>query len=249
MNVEYYKWYSHALGREMELKLYGHGGKPVLVFPSSGGRFHDFEDRGMIDACASFIDSGEIRMLAVDSYDHQSWLNQEIPPRERAARHEAYEQYILREVIPFCQNHTRWFSPVITTGCSMGAYHAANFFFRHPRSIDTVIALSGLYGPYHLLGDYMDEVLYHYFPLLYLPGLNDSNYLEQYRKSKIILCVGQGDWEKCDQYDCIGETRALKDILWSKNVPCWADFWGEDVHHEWDWWRKQLPYFLEHLDL
>ena len=30
MQMHYEKWYSPALGREMEIKVYGRGGKPVL---------------------------------------------------------------------------------------------------------------------------------------------------------------------------------------------------------------------------
>jgi len=26
-----------------------------------------------------------------------------------------------------------------------------------------------------------------------------------------------------------------------------VDFWGHDVAHDWDWWYKQVPYFLPHL--
>ena len=26
-----------------------------------------------------------------------------------------------------------------------------------------------------------------------------------------------------------------------------APYWGFDVAHDWDWWQKQLPYFLNHL--
>ena len=47
MKTAYYKEYSHNLGRDMEFKVYGHGGKPMLVFPCQDGRFFDFEDRGM----------------------------------------------------------------------------------------------------------------------------------------------------------------------------------------------------------
>ena len=39
MNTEYYKEYSQALHRDMEFKVYGHGGRPVLAFPSQSGRF------------------------------------------------------------------------------------------------------------------------------------------------------------------------------------------------------------------
>ena len=41
MRVEYHKEYSGNLGREMEFKVYGHGGKPVLAVPCQNGRFYD----------------------------------------------------------------------------------------------------------------------------------------------------------------------------------------------------------------
>ncbi|MFW5855372.1 MAG: esterase family protein [Thermodesulfobacteriota bacterium] len=248
MNIEYHKWYSSQLNQDMELKVYGRQGKPVIVFPSSGGRFFDYEDNGMVAACGPFIDSGKFILFAVDSVDHQSWLNQDIYPQERVLRHEAYERYILHEVVPFIFHHVHRFDKIMTTGCSMGAYHAANFLFRHPETFDSVIALSGLYGPDYLFDGYRDDRIYYHFPLLYLPGLHSHDHLEALRRCRIILCVGQGPWETCDQYDCIGETRALKQILQSKDIPCWADFWGHDVEHDWSWWRVQMPYFLGRLD-
>jgi esterase/lipase superfamily enzyme len=93
----------------------------------------------------------------------------------------------------------------------------------------------------------MDERLYFYFPLTYLPALNDSWFIDNFRQSRIIVCVGQGPWERCADYDCIGDTRALKHILDSKHIPCRADFWGEDVNHDWVWWRVQMPYFLHKI--
>src|ERR1700689_950968 len=48
MNREYHKWYSPALQREMELLVFGHAGVPMIVFPTSMGRFFDYEDRNMI---------------------------------------------------------------------------------------------------------------------------------------------------------------------------------------------------------
>ena len=48
MKREYHKWSSPALGRDMEMLVFGHAGMPVMVFPSSCGRFFEFEDRGMV---------------------------------------------------------------------------------------------------------------------------------------------------------------------------------------------------------
>ena len=57
MKIEYRQFYSSNLGREMAFKVYGYGGKPVIVFPSSGGRFYEYEDFQMIDAVKDFINT------------------------------------------------------------------------------------------------------------------------------------------------------------------------------------------------
>src|SRR5579871_6863929 len=49
VNREYHRWYSPALNRDMELLVFGHGGAGVLVFPTSMGRFYQYEDFGMVD--------------------------------------------------------------------------------------------------------------------------------------------------------------------------------------------------------
>jgi esterase/lipase superfamily enzyme len=127
----------------------------------------------------------------------------------------------------------------------MGAYHAGNFFFRHPDIFDTVIAISGLFQLQMFIGDYVDENVYMNSPLYYLPNLNDAWYLEQYRVSRIIVCVGQGAWED----PMIADANSLRAILESKNIPHWIDYWGNEVNHDWPWWRMMLPYFLSKLDL
>jgi len=43
----YYKEWSTVLGREMEFKVYGHAGVPVLALPARGGRFYDWENNGI----------------------------------------------------------------------------------------------------------------------------------------------------------------------------------------------------------
>jgi esterase/lipase superfamily enzyme len=246
MNIEYHKWWSPSLGQDMELKVYGFFGKPMLVFPAQGGRFYEFEDFKMVDAVAGFIETGQIKIITVDSVDNQSWANQNAHPADRGRRHASYDRYIIDEVIPFIRQNSGGYSgKMITTGCSMGAYHAANFFFRHPDVFDTVISLSGLYHLRDFVGDYMDAEVYFNSPLAYLPGLSDPWFLDQYCQSQIIICVGQGAWEDA----MLADTLALQYILESKKIPCWIDIWGTDVNHDWPWWRKMMPYYLAHLKL
>ena len=243
MHTEYHKWWSPNLGQDMELKVYGHAGRAILVFPSQGGRFHEYEDFGMIEACRGAIDAGKVRFFAVDSVDYQSWVNWGAHPADRARRHEDYDRYIVQEVVPLIRGYGC--DRALTTGCSMGAYHSVNFFFRHPDCFDGCIALSGLFRLNHFIGDYMDNTVYFNTPLAYLPNMNDPWFLDQYRHSQIIICVGQGAWEDGMRVD----TAELRRILADKGVPAWIDFWGHDVNHDWPWWRVQMPYFLRQLGL
>lgn len=245
MHVECHKWRSSNLDKDMELRIYGYAGKPLIIFPCAGGRFYESEDFGMVEALRRFIDAGKLRLYAVDSVDSESWLARWLWPGDRAWRHEQYDRYLVKEVIPFIREFSDYRQKFMVTGSSMGGYHAANFFFRHPDIFDTVIAMSGLYGPDYFVGDYNDKHVYYNFPLLYLPHLKDNWYLDQYRKSVIIVCVGQGAWEDLH----VAETQALEGVLKSLDVPAWVDYWGHDVTHDWLWWKKQLPYFLNKLEL
>ncbi len=244
MNVEYHKWWSTHLSQDMELKVYGHAGKPVLVFPTQSGRFYEYEDFGMVDACRGYLEDGKIQLFTVDSIDNQSWVNSTIHPADRARRHEDYDRYITNEVIPFIQQRSSWKGKTLTTGCSMGAYHAPNFFFRHPDVFDGVIALSGILRLNLFIGDYMDETVYYNSPLDYLQNMSDEAYLSLYRQSVIVICSGQGAWEG----PMLSDARELKGILETKKVPCWVDIWGYDVNHDWPWWRQMMPYFLSKLE-
>ena len=246
MKIEYHKWFSPSLGHDMELKVYGWYGKPMLVFPAQGGRFYEYEDFKMIDAISDYIEAGKIKVYTVDSIDNQSWANYGIHPADRARRHEDYDRYITKEVAPFiidnCASTSQRF---IVTGVSMGAYHAGNFFFRHPDIFDTLIAISGLFQLRIFIGDYSDDNVYFNSPLYYLPNIDDPWYLDQYRNSRIIVGVGQGSWED----DMLADARELQRILSEKNIPHWVDYWGHDVNHDWPWWRQMMPYFLQKLNL
>ena len=69
MQTYYTKWYSPSVGRDMEIKVYGHGGRPVLFIPCQDGRFYDFENYKMTDAWAPWIESGQCTVFAIDTLD------------------------------------------------------------------------------------------------------------------------------------------------------------------------------------
>ena len=132
----------------------------------------------------------------------------------------------------------------MATGCSMGGVHAGNFFFRRPDLFDTMLSMSGLFNAQYFFHDYMDDLVYANSPVHFLSNMPwDHPWKEMYRQSRIIMCVGQGPWED----DLLWGTRELDAVLTRQDIPHWADYWGFDVAHDWNWWQKQFPYFLGHL--
>jgi esterase/lipase superfamily enzyme len=228
----------------MELREFGDRGQPLLAFPSQDGHVGDFEGFGMIHACAPLIEAGRVRFFVVDGNDWESWTNLGVSAADRARRHLDYDRYVMEEVVPFARarsgRETLW-----TTGCSMGAFHAANFFFRRPDVFDGVIGISGLYDVSPFVGDFCNDDVYFNSPLRYLERLEEPRYLERFRRASITFLAGQGAYEE----DCLRDTRALERILVAKAVPAWFDYWGQDVNHDWPWWRKMLPYALERRGL
>lgn len=73
MQTYYTKWYSPSVGREMEIKVYGHAGRPVLFIPCQDGRFFDFENYRMTDAWAPWIESGQCMVFSIDTLDKETY--------------------------------------------------------------------------------------------------------------------------------------------------------------------------------
>ena len=248
METQYFKHYSPALGRDMECKIYGHAGRPVLFIPCQDGRFYDFENYKMTDVWGPWIESGQVMVIAIDTIDLETWSNKQGDPGWRSYRHEQWIQYITDEVVPFIRNvandRNGWsgYPGVMVFGCSLGATHAANLYFRRPDLFDRLLALSGIYTADYGFDGYMDERVYNNSPVHYLANMSaDHPYISLYNSKKAVICVGQGAWE-------IPETTCqLKDIFDNKGINVWVDFWGHDCKHDWDWWYKQVVYYLPHL--
>lgn len=246
MKVEYYKEFSHELNRELEFKVYGHAGKPCLVFPAQDGRFYDFENFGMIDAIKDYIEAGRIQCFCCDSIDQETWSFEAGNPRQRMEQHERYVHYIIDELVPrifeINANGSKSAQLIMTTGCSLGAFHALNFFLRRPDLFDKVIALSGIYHADFFFKEYHDELTYLNSPSDYLPNMpEDHPYMELYRRSEIVLCCGRGAWEQ----EMEASLHQMEMVFQDKKIDLWADYWGYDVSHDWYWWKKQLDYFLQ----
>jgi esterase/lipase superfamily enzyme len=232
MNREYHKWYSPSLGRDMELLVFGHAGLPVIVFPTSMGRFFDYENRNMISIIGDQYERGQIQAFCVDSVDAESWYNKSIHPAQRAARHEQYDHYLVNEVVPFVRSRNSS-SELTVTGCSFGGYHSANFALKHPQIVTEFISMGGAFDIHQFLDGYYDDNCYFNCPPDFLPNLNDP----AVNRMNIVLAAGEYDI-------CRAENERLSGIFASKNIAHTLDIWGDGAGHDWPWWQAMVVKFL-----
>ena len=245
MEIRYEKHYSSFLNREMEFKIYGHAGKPVLFIPCQGGRFFDFENFGMVNAWSKWIEEGRCTVYSCDCIDNEAWAATGIDNRRRIQNHENWYHYIVDELVPTIRHlsglRNGYDEKILTFGCSMGAMHAANLFFRRPDLFDGVFAISGLYDSNMFFGDYMDELVYNNSPVHYLANMPANHpYIKMYNLSRILIVVGQGDWEE----PLLGSTRWLDTVMAQKGIRSRFEYWGYDVSHDWPWWFKMVDTYL-----
>ena len=248
MEVQYFKRYSYNLNRDMEFKVYGHAGRPVLYIPCQDGRFFDFENFNMTDTWAPWIESGQVMVFSIETMDKETWSNKSADPRWRAERHEQWMRYITDEMVPFMRDMVNlrngWtgYPGIMVFGCSLGATHATNLFYRRPDLFDRLLALSGIYTASYGFDGYMDDIVYNNSPVDYLKNMPyDHPYIHLYNLKKSVICVGKGAWE------IPSSTGQLDDILREKNINTWVDYWGYDCSHDWYWWHKQVAYFVPYL--
>jgi len=157
MNREYHKWWSPRLGRDMELLVFGHAGVPTVVFPTSQGRFYEFEDRGLVGAIAHKIDNGEVQLYCLDSVDSESWYNRGVGPDWRIARHVQYESYVMDEVLPLVRQKN-WSPHLASLGCSFGGFHAMNIALRHPDRFTGCLSMSGAFDMSRSIKSFDDDI-------------------------------------------------------------------------------------------
>ncbi|OUN34065.1 hypothetical protein B5G28_12905 [Faecalibacterium sp. An77] len=264
----YYKEWSTALGRDMEFKVYGTAGVPVLAFPCEGGRFYDWENNAMPDAAAWLIQNGRIQLFCADSIDAEGLLNGSLSPRRRAEMQEKYFCYITGELVPRVLALNAAGSaakaasaaeadkpaekpaapkPVLwVTGADLGAYQAVNCLLRRPELFCGAIGLSGRYDVAGRMGGAEDDLALRNSPLAALAvGLLDSADKAALQGRQILLYAGQAQDGR--EPEALASTLALDEALKAAGIPVSTEIWGQDVTHEWHWWARAFDVFTNRL--
>jgi esterase/lipase superfamily enzyme len=235
MHREYHKWYSPSLNRDMQLLVHGHAGARCLVFPTSKGRYYEWEDRGLVATLSEQIERGWLQLYCVDSVDEESWYAHWAHPSGRAWRHTQYDNYLVHEVLPLTRvkNDNPF---MIATGASFGAYHAMTFGLKHPDQVGRILALSGMFDIRRFTGGYSDDNVYVNNPVQFIPNESDAYRLALLRNIDIIMVSGHDD-------GLTPSSREMSGILWNKGIGnalrIW-DGWG----HDWPYWQQMVTKYI-----
>ena len=236
MNREYVAWDSPVLGRKLELLRFGHAGRPMVWFPTSNGRFYQYEDFGLIGAVADLVEAGAIQVTCVDSVDAETFYAEHRHPAERIARHDRYDRYLSEEVVPWVRERGQTDSKIATLGASFGAYHAVNFGFRHPDLVDKVVGFSGKYDIHSFLDGYWDETAYFHCPTAYVPNMG-PDWIDKLSRMDICIVTGETD-------NILEGSQELIWILREKGIPHRGHIWAAPYGHDWPWWHQQIRHYV-----
>ena len=239
MNREYHRWHSPSLNRDMELLIFGHAGARVLVFPTSQGRYYEWEDRGMTGLLREHLERGWLQLYCVDSVDAESWYCKWAHPGGRAYRHHQYFEYLLHEVLPL-SNHKNDNPFLMTLGASFGAYHAMAFGLKYPHLVNRILGFSGIYDIRGWTDGFSNDYTYFNNPVEFIPNESDWGRLEQLRRLDIIMAVGKDD-------RLAKSSRTMSSALWSKGIGNALREW-DGWSHDWPYWEKMLLAYINGHD-
>lgn len=235
MYREHVKWWSPSLNREMEFLWFGQFGRPVILFPTSAGRYFENENMHLTTSVADKVDNGDCQLILVDTVNDESWYNKSVHPAVRAARHVQYDAYLRHELVPYIFNRARR-GDLAVYGASFGAYHASNFAGRYPDVVSRAICFSGVYDIHSFLDGYWDENCYFHCPTAYLPNV-DAGLAGALSRTQWIIATGEHD-------SLVQQNRDFSAMLWSKGIGNHLEIWQGVFGHDWPWWREHLRRFV-----
>ena len=244
MKYEEVTWYSERLGRDMNIKIFGHYGDAYIAFPCQNGSSNDLLLNGMMDVLEPFIEAGKIKVFCIDSNDLDTFSSTSWDKAHAAYMLEMYHQYVVQELLPFVYDNMGGYCEPILFGMSAGGSHAANNFFRRPDLFGGFISLSGKFDLGTYFGGYMNEDVYNNSTTDYLRNMpNDHPYIEMYNNRLMIVCIGSGAWEHLVS----DSNYELARIAEEKGIHIDFNFWDENSVHDWSSWKYQMPYFLNKI--
>ena len=234
-------WHSERVGTRVEVRRWGHFGRPLLLFPTAGGDAEEIERFLMIKVLAPLLREGRLKLYSCDSISGRAWLDPSLQGVQRARVQSRFDTFIATELVPALRQDCGNAEILLgVAGSSIGAFNALSSICRHPDLFDTAFCLSGTYDLSRWMSGQHSFDYHVSSPLHFIPNLTeDSEQLRLLRQRLIVLGSGEGRWEA--PWECWMVARALG----ARGIPNRVDLWGKDWDHDWVTWRKFLPDYLD----
>jgi esterase/lipase superfamily enzyme len=223
---------------------WGHFGLPVVLFASAGGDSLEAERLPLIAALAPLLDSGRIKVYAVDGTAMRVLLAGTATPEARAAALRAFDEWVVSGLGPHvrrdCENDS---VELLACGCALGAASAMQALLHAAQLFRGAIGLSGTYDllPWLTAGQAWsaDAVAGNdVSPLQGVARLPEGPSLARLRPRPVTLACTAGD------YDDPGATQAMAQWLRTRGITTRTDVWGPKFHFGFASWCAMLPRFL-----
>jgi len=234
MQEQVEQFFSKQISRDFKLQKFGWSGRPLIVFPTTLGRYHEAKDMGLVQSISALIEAGKVIVYCVDTLNHDSWYNKSLHPRDIVRTQSAYDRMIRQELIPMLQ-HRHHSSKVIVAGCSFGAYSAANVAFKYPEVVGDLISMSGNFDISSFLKGYHDDEVYFNNPIEFM---SNPSHPELF---KMGIILGTSEWDICRP-----ATVRMSNLLNEKGLHHWLDVRGR-VEHDWPLWNEMFPTYLNRV--
>lgn len=226
---------SRVMERTAEYLWFGRSGRPLVMFPTAGGRYYETEDRNLVSTMADYVNEGRLQICCIDTWNDETWNNNSLHPADRVRAADRYDRYLSEEMLPMVAARAGR-GDIAVYGASQGGFHAVNTAVRHPDQIARCIALSALVDNTRLLDGYHDDLCYYHNPMACVPNM-DHEWCGKLRTVEWIIATGETD-------SLVEETRSFSDILRRKEIPVHSEIWPGVFGHDWPYWKEHLRRFV-----
>jgi len=235
-------WFSHRLGRDVDVVRWGEVGTPVLFFPTAAADAEECERFHMVSVLSDLLAAQRIKLYSVDSVAGQAWLSEDNSTSSAARIQDAFDAFVYHELVPAIRQDCGDDGiEIIATGPSIGAFNALAAVCRHPDVFSKAICMSGTYDLSKFLKGPSTPEYVRSSPLHFVPSMPEDEHMQRLRERFILITHGDGRWEEPAQ------SWRIAEVLGAKGIPNRVDAWGTDYAHDWPTWREMLPKYLDEL--
>jgi esterase/lipase superfamily enzyme len=233
------------LGAPIGVTRWGHYGLPLLLFASAGGDSLEPERMQLIQALGPMIDSGHIKVYAVDGTAMRLLLAGSATPAQRVAALLGFDEWVGAGLVPEVRRDCHSDSlEMLACGCAFGAASALQALLRHPQLIRGAIGVSGTYdlvpwitpAPPAPAPD--ADTCAAVSPLQWPARPPQVADLAALASRSVTVACAAGDYENQDA------TTRMASRLREHGVVTRTELWGPEFNFGFASWRAMLPRFV-----